>query len=321
MANSADHLTRASFGRVGLSALGASLVAARQPVLAQSAPIRMGAPASDSFSIVFFAADGGFFQRAGLDVTASVFPGSGPVTTAVAAGALDVGLTDAVQLGNAYIHNIPIGAFAGGGLYETNGDKVTGLCVARDAPYRSPKDFEGQTIGVITLGSISMAAMKAWLTAHAVNLQTIKFVEMPYAEMGPSLARGTVAGAYVAEPVLSQIQPDVRIVASPYDAIGTKLLISLWFGTQEWIAKNHDVAKKLVSAIYDASRWANDHQDLTLPILEKYAKLDVNRVRGMHRTRFATSLDPRLLQPVLDAAATYQLIERPVQAQSVITLV
>jgi NitT/TauT family transport system substrate-binding protein len=312
-------MLRNTIGRgAALSAIGASLLATRLPAAAQSPAIRIGAPASDSFAIAFFAVDGGFFSRAGLNVTASVFPGSGPVTAAVAGGAIEAGLTDAVQLGNAFNHNVPISAIAGGGMYESDGEKVTALCVAKTSPIHTAKDFEGQTIAVITLSSISAAAMRAWFASHSVDTQNVKFVEMPYAQMGPALARGTVAGIYVAEPVLSQILPDVRVIASPYDAIGSRLLTSVWFSSQEWIVANRDVAKRFVRAIYDASRWANEHHDLTLPILEKYAKLDVNRTQGMHRTRFATSLDPKLLQPVLDAAEAYHLIDKPVQAASVI---
>ena len=34
----------------------------------------------------------------------------------------------------------------------------------------------------------------------------------------------------------------------------------------------------------------------------------------MNRTRYATSLDPKLMQPVLDVALKYQLIEKPLNA-------
>ena len=74
-----------------------------------------------------------------------------------------------------------------------------------------------------------------------------------------------------------------------------------------------------ISAIaYDASRWANEHRDLTLPMLVKYAKLDPGKTSGMRRARYATNLDPRLLQPVLDVAAAYHALEKPVPATAVI---
>jgi NitT/TauT family transport system substrate-binding protein len=300
-----------------LTLLSAAAFAPRAAA-AQTAKIRIGAPASDTFAIAFFAADGGFYQRAGLDVSVTVFPGSGPVTTAVASGALDVGLTDLVQLANAFNRGVPISAISGGGLY-TPEDSTTELCVGKNSTIRTAKDFEGQTIGVITLASISAVALRAWLTQHGADAQKVKLVEMPFAEMAPSIARGTVAGAYLAEPVMSQVLPELRIVASPYDAIAGHFLISLWFSNNDWIANNREVARKLVRAIAEAARWANTHRDLTLPMLVKYAKLDPDKTAGMRRARYEPSLDPKLLQPVLDIAASYHAIEKPVTAASVIT--
>jgi NitT/TauT family transport system substrate-binding protein len=302
--------------RTALSLLGASVLAPRIAT-AQTAKIRIGAPASDTFAIAFFAADGGFYQRAGLDVSVAVFPGSGPVTTAVAGGALDVGLTDLVQLANAYNRGVPLAAICGGGLYAPQ-DSTTELCVGKNSTIRTAKDFEGQTIGVITLASISAVAVRAWLTQHGADAQKVKLVEMPFAEMAPAIARGTVAGAYLAEPVMSQVLPELRIVASPYDAIAGHFLISLWFSSNDWIANNRDTAHKLVRAIGEAAKWANAHRDLTLPMLVKYAKLDPDKTAGMRRARYETSLDPRLLQPVLDIAASYHAIEKPVAAPAVI---
>ncbi len=302
--------------RTALSLLGASVLAPRIAT-AQTAKIRIGAPASDTFAIAFFAADGGFYQRAGLDVSVAVFPGSGPVTTAVAGGALDVGLTDLVQLANAYNRGVPLAAICGGGLYAPQ-DSTTELCVGKNSTIRTAKDFEGQTIGVITLASISAVAVRAWLTQHGADAQKVKLVEMPFAEMAPAIARGTVAGAYLAEPVMSQVLPELRIVASPYDAIAGHFLISLWFSSNDWIANNRDTAHKLVRGIGEAAKWANAHRDLTLPMLVKYAKLDPDKTAGMRRARYETSLDPRLLQPVLDIAASYHAIEKPVAAPAVI---
>ena len=250
----------------------------------------------------------------------TVFPGSGPVTAAVAGGALDVGLTDVVQLGNAFNRGVPISAIAGGGLY-TPQDSTTELCVGANSTIRSAKDFEGQTIGVITLASISAVALRAWLTRHGADAQAVKLVEMPFAEMAPAIARGAIAGAYLAEPVMSQVLPQLRIVASPYDAIGARFLISLWFSNHDWIANNRDAARRLVRAVYDASRWANAHRDLTLPMLVKYAQLDPDKTAGMRRARYAADLDARLLQPVLDVAFAYHALEKPVPAASVIAQV
>jgi hypothetical protein len=38
----------------------------------------------------------------------------------------------------------------------------------------------------------------------------------------------------------------------------------------------------------------------------------------MNRTTYATTLDTRLMQPVLDIATQYQLVQRPVQASQLV---
>jgi hypothetical protein len=43
----------------------------------------------------------------------------------------------------------------------------------------------------------------------------------------------------------------------------------------------------------------------------------VEVIKAMHRTRFATSLDPKLIQPVLDIAFRYKVIDRPVSAAQI----
>jgi len=275
---------------------------------------------ADTYAEGLFASDSGFFTRAGLDVDVRVFPGSGAVAVAAAGNALDVGLTDAVVLANAINRGVPLVAIAGSGLYLP-GEATALLCVGRDAPYKKAKDFEGQAVAVVTLVSISSTGVKAWFAKNGADLTKIRFIEMPFPEMPAAIARGSVAGAFLAEPTLSQAA-DVRILADTYAAIGNRFLISNWFTTRDWLARNPDLARRLVATIYLSARWANQHRDLTAPILVKYAKLDPEKVHAMRRCPYAvTALRPELLQPVLDAAARFKTIEHPVNAADLIATV
>jgi NitT/TauT family transport system substrate-binding protein len=291
-----------------------------RPARAQATPIRVGAVVADTYAEGLFASDSGFFTRAGLDVDVRVFPGSGAVAVAAAGNALDVGLTDAVVLANAINRGVPLVAIAGSGLYLP-GEATALLCVGRDAPYKKAKDFEGQAVAVVTLVSISSTGVKAWFAKNGADLTKIRFIEMPFPEMPAAIARGSVAGAFLAEPTLSQAA-DVRILADTYAAIGNRFLISNWFTTRDWLARNPDLARRLVATIYLSARWANQHRDLTAPILVKYAKLDPEKVHAMRRCPYAvTALRPELLQPVLDAAARFKTIEHPVNAADLIATV
>jgi ABC-type nitrate/sulfonate/bicarbonate transport system substrate-binding protein len=298
----------------------ASLPAAARtlPASAQTpGTIRIACTANDSYLEPYYAFDAGFFNRAGLTASISLFTNSQAIVQAAAGGAIDVGLADMIQLANAYVRGVPLGFFAGGGLYSTSAP-TTVLTVAKTNPIRTAKELAGKTIAVVALTSISSIAVEEWLRANGTDPAGVKLFELPFAAMAPALGRGTVDAAFLAEPFLTFAKDDVRVLAKAYDAIAKSFYISCFFTSKDWIAKNPDIAKRLTQALYDAGRWANDNRDGSAAVLAKYAKLDLNRLGMMARTRFTTELDVRLMQPVLDIAATYKAIERPVSAAELI---
>lgn len=114
----------------------------------------MGSVTTESYAQPFYALEAGSFRRAGLAVEITAFNNGGGVVQAAAAGAVDVGLGDMIQIGSASLRGLPLGFFMGSNLYTTDAP-TTMLCVAKNAPIRTAKDFEGQTIGVFSLRSIA----------------------------------------------------------------------------------------------------------------------------------------------------------------------
>jgi NitT/TauT family transport system substrate-binding protein len=240
------------------------------------------------------------------------------VAQAVVSGAVDVGISNVVQIGTAVEKGIPIRYFAAGGLYSTS-EPTTALCTMPAAGIREAKDFEGKTIGVSTLKDTSFIATEAWLVAHGADLSKIHFIEMPFTTMGPALARGTIAGAVISEPSLSAAKTaGARIFAKSYDGIADRFLISGWFTTQDFAKNNAAGLKRFAAVIYATARWANTHRAESAKILVKYAQLDPAVVRDMARCRYAENLDVKLIQPALDAAARYGVLDRPMQAAEMI---
>jgi len=274
----------------------------------------MGAYPTDSYAQPFFALDQGFFRRAGLDVDLTVTPA---IMGALAAGALDVGIGDVIQVANPVNAGVDLAIFAGGGLYSTDAPTSL-LCVARSSPIRVAKDLEGQTIAVVQLATMSALAVREWLRQSGVDLDKVRLVELPFAGMTAALGRGTIAAAMLAEPFLSDGVNEVRPLGKAYDAIAKSFYISTFMASRGWLVKNADAAKRVRQALHDASQWANSHRDDSAPILAKYAKLEVSRVRAMTRTTFATSLDERQMQPVLDVAYRYKQLTKPVNATDII---
>jgi ABC-type nitrate/sulfonate/bicarbonate transport system substrate-binding protein len=311
------HLSR----RRALTLAAAAAAGALAPRLAraQSPTIRIGQNATDTFGEGYYAADRGVFGAAGLNVEVQTFPNGAAQAAACAGGAIDVGLGEATELANGISRGLPFAIFASGSLYDSAAP-TTALCVAANAPFRVAKDFEGQTIAVPVLTSLSSMAVRAWLVQNGAQLSKVRFIEIPLAAMAATIQRGAVAAAHIGEPFLSAAGTTVRRLGSPYDAVAKKFVISDWFATQSWLSANPATVKRLVELIYDTARWANTHHDESAPILAKYTKIDVDVVRKMRRVSYATSFQPQLIQPVLDTALAYGGLTRHIEASELIAL-
>jgi ABC-type nitrate/sulfonate/bicarbonate transport system substrate-binding protein len=295
----------------GAVALGPSMARAQTP------PIRIGTLGSgDTYALAFYAQEGGFFTKAGLNVEIVPVGEPSSIIASVAGGSLEAGFADPPLIGNANNRGLPVAYFAGGGLYSSDAP-TTVLVVAPSSPYKTPKDFHGKTIAVVVAKSIGAAALTSWITQGGGDPDQIKLIELPFTVMVTAVAKGDIAAAFLAEPYLTNAKNDVKIVAKPFDAIGPRFLINSCFASRSWIAANGVAAAKLASAFTQTANWVNGHHDESAPTLAKFGKVPLEVVKSMTRVRFA-ELDPKLIQPVLDTASKFKLIEKPVSANEIV---
>jgi NitT/TauT family transport system substrate-binding protein len=283
----------------------------------QTALIRVATAPADSYAEPFFAVDAGIFSRAGLNVQLIVLPNGGAIAQAMAGNAVDVGIGDPINVAHAINAGFPLAVLAGGGMY-LSGAPTTLLLVPKASPLSRPKDLEGQTVAVVALASISSLGLQEWLRANGVDVTKVNLIEMPFPEMVPAMGRGRVSAALLSEPFITDGRDETRTFGKVFDAVAKSFYITTWFAPASWIAKNQDLARHLVQTVYDTARWSNSHHADTAPILAKYTKLDLARTQSMTRVNFATSLDPRQLQPVIDAAYRHNQLQQPVRATDII---
>jgi len=307
-----------SLSRAAALALVAAPFLAPARARSQTAPaVRLGTGLADSYAGPFYAADGGFFAHAGVDVGLTILANGGAIAQAVAGNALDVGVADLINVAHAQLAGLPFVCFAGCGLYLSEAPTTLAL-VLKNSPVRTAKDLEGQTVAVVALASISSLGMREWLRQQGADLTKIRIIELPFPDMVPAMQRGQVAAALLAEPFIASTRNDVRVLGKAFDAIAKSFYISAYFAPRDWLAKNADAARRLTAAIFESARWSNAHHDDTAVILAKYAKLAPERIAAMTRVAFATSLDARAIQPVLDVAYRYGQLDRHVNAADIV---
>lgn len=298
-------------GFAGAAALGA-------PVRAADAAVRIGVGSADTFAEGFYATDMGFFTKAGLDVDMQLFTSGGAILVAAGGNALDIGLSNTGNLADAIAHGAPFTLIAGAGMY-TAANPTVALTVALNSPLRKPADLAGKTIAVTALKDLTEIGTRAWLARNGVDAAGVKFTQLSMGQMAAGLERGTFDAALIAEPNLSAaLGKTVRIIGRPYDAIAPQFLIANWFSTTEYVKKNPDVIRRFVGAVNETARWANANHAASGKILAKWAQMDPATVASMGRCTYATSLEPRLLDPVLAALYQYGAIDRKLTAADMV---
>ena len=292
----------------GLAAAGTGTVNAQAAY-----PVRIGTSLSDPFLEPYYGAEQGFFTSAGVAADVETLSNGATIMTALLGGALDTGNTDLTQLANAYNRGVDFGVVAAGAIYDSKLPTIS-LCVRNDSPLKTAKDFEGQTIAIPNLKSTGGIAISEWLVRGGADLSKVKFYEMLFPEMGPALATGRVAAALNGEPFLTDSKNDIRRVVNPYDYVAKNFYTGVWFAKRSWLNANVPAAKAFIAAMYTTARWANAHQGDSAVIAARLTKLDVQKVRSFVRNTFATSLETRYAQPLLDLAFKYKLIEKATSA-------
>ena len=145
------------------AAIALALAGASGTTFAQVPPtVRIATSAAETYAQAFFAQDQGLFQKAGVNAEVQVLATGAAVQTAVAGGAVDVGVGTTVGLANAVIRGVPFVMIAPAAMSTQKAP--TGLiCIATSSTLKTAKDFDGKTIAVPALKQTADLAVRAWL--------------------------------------------------------------------------------------------------------------------------------------------------------------
>jgi ABC-type nitrate/sulfonate/bicarbonate transport system substrate-binding protein len=111
----------------------------------------------------------------------------------------------------------------------------------------------------------------------------------------------------------------VRVLADAYSAIAKQYLGLGWITTSDYADKNRDVISRFVRVMRDAAVYCNAHQAETAEMMADLAKQSPDVVHKMRRVLFAQYLNAADIQPLIDTAVKYKLIDAPFDAKELIS--
>jgi NitT/TauT family transport system substrate-binding protein len=289
-----------------------------QPAAAALTTLHVASAADDTVTPVLYALHTGMFAAAGLDVVVQKANSGSAVAAAVASGAMDFGRGTILPLVSAHARGVNFVLVAASTMH-VNADPDSGLLVLADSPLRSARDLNGKIVSVAGLYDLNWLATKAWLEANGAD-DTIRFIEIPNSAVLAALQDGRIAGGTLSEPFMSLAirSGKARYLGNIVGAIAPTLIESAWYTTADYAAKNRDVVARFRRVVEAATVYTNAHHAETVDLLAAFSGMDPVTIGQIHRAVSGTTLDPKLIQPMIDAAAKFKVIPQAFSASALL---
>ena len=282
--------------------------------------VRIGVIPSLICAQAFIAQQMGLFSRRGIDAQVQIMNSGPAMAAAIAGGSLDVSLSEPIGLANARLHGLNFLYFASA-LETTPAYPQAGILVRADSGIDAAQSLQGKTIAVNAVNTISTVSLQSWVDEAGGDWRSLKFAEIPLPQMVQSVESGTVAAAFAPEPFFSvgRARGQKTIMFSPFRHAAT-YINNAWIGQEQWLNGNRDVVGRVASALREAAAYANSNRPAAASLIEAALKASEGSLRNLVTPAYfaESSIRPALIQPVLDAAAKYGALAKPIRADELI---
>jgi NitT/TauT family transport system substrate-binding protein len=293
------------------AALGGAAVAAAQNALT---PLEVTATPNDTSGTIYYAADMGFYEKAGLSVKITSLNNPGSAAAAIAGGSIPIGGLSLSAAALAREKGVPIVMIAPAGLYLSTAP-TSGIIVLKNSPLRTAADLNGRTLATRDLSNMSYLAAKLWIDENGGDSKTIHWIELNDPLDVAAMQAGRIDAASVSEPALDAAihGGEARSIAPVFDAIGKRFLIGAYFTSEAYAQAHPEIVRRFAAVMVETARWANRNREQSAAILAKYAQAPV--ARGSTRVTYADMLRASDVQPVLDALLRFGVLRTPLRAK------
>lgn len=235
--------------------------------------VRLGLTTAVSFSFAtpaYVAEDRNFFKDAGLNVKTTAFHSGPKAAMGMAAGQIDVLITDGFDLTAAVSKGVQMKAVAG----QESALRFV-LVVGAKSGIEKPEQLKGKKVGITSFGALTEYAAR--LQVQQAGLNPEKDVKLVPLGSGPALVAGLASGAIDAfewSPALPyglQVQGKAKIIGG-LDARGPQQFIVV-AASPSFIRDHRAVLANFLKAYFGAIRYLKDNPDYGVKAVEKSLNL------------------------------------------------
>lgn len=299
--NTTSVLRRAGLGALTAFAAAAMLVgcssatsatAPAEAAASESAKLTIGASSTVNALALHLGIEEGIFAEHDLDVSIVAINSMGEGVPLLLQGTAQAIYGDIQNGILAVKEGVPIQvaaptSFAPSELPE-DGVGFGNLLALASSDINAVKDLEGKTIGTNTIGGQAYMEYLSFLENEGVDIDAIKWVEVPGPQLLQSLRQGTVDSVTVGEPhgTSALLDGDVKVVASADLAFAGSAAFA-WYTSRQFAAENQDVLARFQDAMIEANTLANDDRAVAEKTLASYTELRPEVISAVRLPHFA----------------------------------
>jgi NitT/TauT family transport system substrate-binding protein len=253
----------------------------------------------------------GFFKEENLTIEPQLAEGGAAIIPSVMSGDYQIGFSNAVSLLIAASKDLPVQIIAQGVLGGTTQDDAwDAVVVPKGSDVKSIEDLAGKTIAVNTLNNICGVTINASLEKEGVDINQIKYTEIPFPEMIAALEKDQVDGACVVEPFVSAGKgAGMKGIDPFYFNTAPNLTVATYFASKEYIAKNEAVVDRFVAAMKKSLEYAQAHPDEVRGVLTEYTEIPPEAAQKINLPQWGPDLTMDTIEELSSLSKKYGYLE------------
>jgi NitT/TauT family transport system substrate-binding protein len=259
----------------------------------------------------------GFFRDAGIDVTIQPLAASTQAFSGLADGSVDivaggnyVSFLQAQDQGKADVRLVSEAVLTSPGYCQVLVSPRSGITDLRG--------LAGRTVASNLVPNIQTLALDRVLASRGVDPRSVRYVSIPFAQVGAALRDGRVDAATLVEPYVTADERDggSAPLVDPCSGPTDKWPLSGYWTSSRYAAQFPNTVRAFRTALARGAAVASDAQRTTA-ILPSYAQVDPPTASLITLPTYPTTVSPERVQRIADLMAQSGLI-RPVDVASLV---
>ena len=256
--------------------------------------------------------DKGFFKQEKLTIKPQLAEGGAAIVPSVMSGGNEIGFSNTTSLIIARSKKLPVKIISQGDIGGTNAkDAPDGLLVGKGSDIKSARELEGKTVAVNTLQNVGPLTINRSLEKRGVDYKKVKYVEVPFPEMGQALEAGRVDAIWVVEPFVTAGRgAGAKVLFNPFEETAKSFTVATYFTTEKYVAENRDVVDRFVRAMGKSLEYADSHPEEVRKTVLDYTKIPPKAARAMVLPQWGKELNEPTIQTTARLAEKYGFVEQ-----------